>query len=379
MIIGFKANPSLILKVKLINDDGSQAGADITAGFFEWAPGKYRWTSNGYISTNWEGEIRIVDATDTILLRIPYVASYIEQPSGVFIEAQTTTIIQEGVQGDDGPVGPPGSQGLQGPQGIQGISGNTGSQGDPGAQGIQGIQGIQGLAGLDGRIGSDGAEGDDGQIGPPGLQGAIGSTGSPGATGQQGPRSYGPEGDQGDDGPMGPPGPAGRDGAGAVTSLTVAKLSVDVSNSTVTAAKITGLDLTLGVGTYVFQYFIDYQAALVTTGVKFSVNHTGTVTLFVTNMRYASTGGAAATGAPTQAGNVITGNIHESFSARAKSNAAGMGPTASVDAANSDMLMIIEGLMIVTVSGNIELWHASEVAAASTVKAGSSLIVTKTA
>lgn len=164
---------------------------------------------------------------------------------------------------------------------------------------------------------------------------------------------------------------------GGVTCLALA--SNASANSTTTAAKIGGLDLTVGVGTWFFQYIIRYQAGATTTGVKFSVNHTGTLTAFVANMRYASTGGAAATAAATQAGNTATGNIHESFSARAKSTAAGMGPTVSVDSANSDMLVIVEGLMIVTVSGTIELYHASEVAAATTVMAGSSLILHQTA
>jgi hypothetical protein len=64
------------------------------------------------------------------------------------------------------------------------------------------------------------------------------------------------------------------------------------------------------------------------------------------------------------------------FSARAKSTA-GWGTTISNDAANADMLIIIEGTMEVTASGNIELWHGSELAAASTVKAGSNLVITK--
>lgn len=40
------------------------------------------------------------------------------------------------------------------------------------------------------------------------------------------------------------------------------------------------------------------------------------------------------------------------------------------------MLMVIEGLCIVSATGNIELYHASEVAA---VKADTSLILTRTA
>lgn len=172
-----------------------------------------------------------------------------------------------------------------------------------------------------------------------------------------------------------------KDSDGAISLLSanrvVALASDATTNSTSNAVKISGLDITVPAGTYVFQYFVRYQAAATTTGVKFSVNHTGTVTTFTLNMRYAGTGTTASTGAASQVINGATGNIMEAFSARAKSSAAGMGPTVSVDLQDADMLVIIEGLCIVTVSGTLELYHASEVSAASTVKAGSALILTR--
>lgn len=150
------------------------------------------------------------------------------------------------------------------------------------------------------------------------------------------------------------------------------------ANATTTAAKITSLDQLAGVGTFVFQYFIRYVTSIISTGVKFSVNHTGTVTTFVDNMRYVDAAATASTGAPKQAQNASTAGVMGAYSARAKSTAADMGPTLSADAI-TDSLMIIEGLMIVTATGNIELYHASETAASTTVKAGTSLILTRTA
>jgi hypothetical protein len=94
-------------------------------------------------------------------------------------------------------------------------------------------------------------------------------------------------------------------------------------------------------------------------------------------MRYGSTGGGAATAAATMAGASATGNIHESFTRRAISTAANMGPTVSVDSANNDMLVIIEGLIVVSVSGDIQLYHASETANQSRVMDGTMLILTK--
>ena len=85
----------------------------------------------------------------------------------------------------------------------------------------------------------------------------------------------------------------------------------------------------------------------------------------------------ARTWAPT-AGPSPTAADASSTAARAKSATANWGPTVSVDTANSDMLMIIDLKMIVTVAGNLELYHASETAAATTVKAGTDVVVMKT-
>lgn len=162
------------------------------------------------------------------------------------------------------------------------------------------------------------------------------------------------------------------------TAPRVVALGADATaNATTTAAKITGLDIVANVGTFVFQYFIRYVTSITSTGVKFSVNHTGTLSTFVANMRYVDAAATASTGAPKQDANATTAHVMGSYSARAKSAAAGMGPTLSADS-TGDMLMVIEGLMVVTVSGNIELWHASETAASTTVKLGSSLILQRT-
>jgi hypothetical protein len=159
--------------------------------------------------------------------------------------------------------------------------------------------------------------------------------------------------------------------------VSVASLASDATaNATTTAAKITGLDLVVGPGIYQFQYFIRYVSSVTTTGVKFSVNHTGTLTAFLCNMRYVDAAATASTGAHSQAANASTAHVMGAYSARAKSNTASMGPTLSADS-TGDMFMILEGILVVSVSGNIELYHASETAASTTVKAGSSLMLVK--
>lgn len=160
--------------------------------------------------------------------------------------------------------------------------------------------------------------------------------------------------------------------------LTVATLASDVTNATTTAAKITNMDRVVAPGTYSFIYNLLYRSDTTTTGIKFSVNHTGTLTFFVANMRYVDVNTLNSAGAASQAANASTAQIMGAYSFRAKSATASFGPTLSVDTINVDMLMIIEGLMVVTVSGNIELWHASEVATTTTVKAGTNLVLIKT-
>lgn len=157
-------------------------------------------------------------------------------------------------------------------------------------------------------------------------------------------------------------------------------LAATQSNSTTTTSKVTGLDLgPLPAGTYQFQYLIRYQSSAATTGVKFDVNFSGTVTSFIWNQRWVDTSNVAtATGAnaPDQDAIATTGHVVQAFASRAKGTA-GRGVTASVDTLNADMLMTIEGMMIVTVAGDLQLYHGSETANATSVMVGSSVAVLK--
>lgn len=159
--------------------------------------------------------------------------------------------------------------------------------------------------------------------------------------------------------------------------IKITALASDQSNSTTTGTEVTGLTTTLDVGTYWIQVMIRYQSAATTTGVKFGVNHDGTSTLMAT-LRWGTTGTTATTNAPTQ--NVTGGEIMEHQSTRTKSTTApNLGPSLSVDTANADMMCVIDVYLNVTASGNFELWHGSEVAAQSTVMAGTAFIIYKVA
>lgn len=169
---------------------------------------------------------------------------------------------------------------------------------------------------------------------------------------------------------------------GAILSLSdprfISKsLLADQSNSTTTLTEVTGLTQAVGIGVWHFKYLLRVQSAAATTGHRFSVNHDGTLNFFLASVQWPG-GTTASSDAVDQDFVAAGGQLQSGFFARAKSTT-GWGTTLSVDTLAADVLYEIEGLMEVTVAGNIELWHGSEVAAASTVKAGSMLVLDKAA
>ncbi len=142
------------------------------------------------------------------------------------------------------------------------------------------------------------------------------------------------------------------------------------------------MNVALAIGTHVFTYYILAQSATSTVGPTFGVNFTGTAAVRKMVLRYAGTGTAASTGvaddvvaAPLATGNVYEGQIVEAFTTTAPNMAA----IAGVGAVNQNILYIIEGILIATVAGNLELWHGSETATSTTVKAGTSVVAIRTA
>ena len=127
------------------------------------------------------------------------------------------------------------------------------------------------------------------------------------------------------------------------------------ANSTTTGVEITGLQVnSVGPGIYIAQYFIVYQTAATTTGSKFGINHTGTVTSIVAHTRSQEATTAASTGAASQV--AAAGTLHSGSSARSLSTTApNLGGTLGVDAINSNMLLVIEAVIVVSVVGDLEL------------------------
>lgn len=176
--------------------------------------------------------------------------------------------------------------------------------------------------------------------------------------------------------------PASHDiSAGPDQFFRVNGLTADAAvNGDTTGIEITGLRLpAVGPGIYVAEYFIVYQSAASTTGVKFAVNHTGTVTSFTATLQIATTGTSAVSAVHDQV-TTTTPTIMGALAVRSMATTApNLGPWTDVDTLAADMQVYIYCNLVVTVVGNLALWHASEVTANSTVKAGSLVRLTKCA
>jgi hypothetical protein len=172
-------------------------------------------------------------------------------------------------------------------------------------------------------------------------------------------------------------GASGAANSAAAPSETWQRLTANATaNATVTLATVmttTGLP----VGTYLFEYYIVWQAAALTTGVTFAVDFTGTVTRVRTTRHYQTTGAAAATGVADGLAAINTGQLVEHMSTR--SDAGLLGPNAGVDTINADQFDLIRGQIVVSTTGDLLLRHASEVAASSQVMADTMLLLKRMA
>lgn len=158
----------------------------------------------------------------------------------------------------------------------------------------------------------------------------------------------------------------------------VKRLTGDHTLASATATKLTDLDMTLEAGTYTFQYSLIMQSSATGTGLSFGLNFSGTAAVRAFQLRYPSTGTTANTGVADDVG-ALTGEIHESNPQTAFSTTTGNLTFTGVATANANILGTVEGVMVVTASGDIQLYHGSEGAVNTSVMAGSSLVVIRTA
>ena len=153
-------------------------------------------------------------------------------------------------------------------------------------------------------------------------------------------------------------------------------LGSDFASPGTTMGKATGLDYTLAAGTYWFEYRCVFQTSVAGTAVKLGVNFSGTQTLYTVECTGYEGTTAASTGAIDQS--------HAAFGLRSggaertpSTTASIFGPTA-IDTINANTMAIIKGVIVVTVSGDLQLYFGSEATGSTqTLKAGTALRVTK--
>lgn len=160
----------------------------------------------------------------------------------------------------------------------------------------------------------------------------------------------------------------------------VTRLNTLHSNSTTTGTEVTELQQTLEAGTYTFRYTLLLRTSTATAGPFVGVNFTGTGS---PRMMWSFPDATAAITAQTftmdDEGVNTFGYVSGRASATETTTAPNLGTTIGVSAIATDMLCFIDGIIIVTGAGDLELWHSSETAVATTVEIGSSLVVHRTA
>ena len=141
----------------------------------------------------------------------------------------------------------------------------------------------------------------------------------------------------------------------------------------VTVMTITGVNP----GRYKVTIQLIYQTTNVGTGIDVAVNHTGTISQWIMEHRFSSTGGAAATAAASESVAAATGNLYESQGNRTVAGKIGSG-TVSVDFANTNMMSTIEGYFVVTAVGNLQVQMSAEAAGlVCTAREGSNIVLKK--
>lgn len=236
----------------------------------------------------------------------------------------------QGPQGEAGPMGPAGADGAPGLDGATGATGPTGPQGPAGAAGVAGAEGPQGPQGIQGVAGNVGPQG------PPGVDG------NDGAAGQQG--IQGPPGQDGAQGIQGIQGPPGADGAGVSGfSMSAVKKTADQSFATATAANVTGLVFPVVAGRYyAFRFMLLVQSNTATVGIAATVTIPAATRFGATTSTVIAADGASAVwhGAITASGDAVL--------------------PASVPVINTDYLLVLEGILVPSASGNLQLQARTE-------------------
>lgn len=162
----------------------------------------------------------------------------------------------------------------------------------------------------------------------------------------------------------------------------VKRLGTQHSISVIAPTKVTDLDMTLEVGTFIFEYWLLVRSATTTVAPQFNFNFTGTG---VPSWwyQYADLSATLLAAIGQVANNVSTQTLGfmmaQAENVEATTAAGNMGPVQGVQSTGVDHLVKISGIVVVTAGGDLQLYHGSETASQTMVEVGSSLIVYRTA
>lgn len=154
----------------------------------------------------------------------------------------------------------------------------------------------------------------------------------------------------------------------------IVHLGSDYTNNSTTGTEITGLQFgSLVAGTYLAQWTMFVQSAATTTSFKFGVNYTGTVTRMMNMAQFPSAGVTAATGTMHNANNATTGQVLAYANSTTETTTApNLGPWVGVTNTGTNHRIMVETLVVVSDSGDLEIWAGSEVGSSTiTVVTGS--------
>lgn len=159
----------------------------------------------------------------------------------------------------------------------------------------------------------------------------------------------------------------------------VRRLDTQHNNSSTTGTEVTELSVTLVAGTYTFTYYLITQAGDTAVGQRFGINYTGTVTRLGYFLRYCDTGTSATTGIADDDSPSGAESIMACFVGRTESTTSpDLGALTNHATATTDTPMIIEGLIVVSDGGDLELWHSPDAAVQTSIMVGSSLVLVRT-
>lgn len=171
--------------------------------------------------------------------------------------------------------------------------------------------------------------------------------------------------------------PGGYDSSFAGGDPLMRSTHADRTTASTSLTAVTDLTLPLGLGVYVFNYILIQQSAATTTGQLSSVNFTGTKGIFGYWKTWLAPVSTASDDVATGAFTTAAGGVLSGYAARTPTNA-GTGSITDVDVINVDVMVQIQGIISVTVAGNLELYWAPEAAANATLKQGTSLLAWRT-